>query len=169
LCHFPQKYQIFSKPAIQIFFYFWKNNVWCIFVQLVTLLIPVVQQILWVSKHLNSWSAGAPVVEGSKPLVCDHSSPHRVGSSPGRGENFHVGRSSSWPAVRRWFYPYMRIRVCGGSSSTSKSWKSPYDPEGVGATENPKNKQYIYKLGWGVYKIIWINTIIQLQASFEIQ
>ena len=28
-----------------------------------------------------------------------------------------------------------------GSSSISKSWKLPYDPEGVGATENPINKE----------------------------
>ena len=61
------------------------------------------------------------MVERSKPLVCDHSSPHPVGSSPGLAENFHVGRSSSWPAVRRWFYPYMRIFVCVGSSSASKT------------------------------------------------
>ena len=30
--------------------------------------------------------------------------------------------------------------VCVGSSSTSKSWKSPYDPEDVIVTENPTNK-----------------------------
>ena len=30
------------------------------------------------------------------------------------------------------------IIVCVRSSATSKSWKSPYDPEGVGVTEKPQ-------------------------------
>ena len=41
------------KTSHNSFFYFWNKNVRCIFFQLVTLLIPVVQQILWVSKHLK--------------------------------------------------------------------------------------------------------------------
>ena len=41
-----------------------------------------------------------------------------------------------------WFYPYMHILIfiCVGSFFTSKSWKLPYDPEGVSATENSIKK-----------------------------
>ena len=34
--------------------------------------------------------------------------PHRMGLSPGRDKICHMGKSSCWPWVRRWFYPYMR-------------------------------------------------------------
>ena len=39
----------------------------------------------------------------------NHSAPHCMGSSPGLGKNFHVRRTSSWPAVHQWFYSYILI------------------------------------------------------------
>ena len=53
------------------------------------------QLLIYELKTIIQVRQGAPVVERSKPLICDHCAPHRVGSSPGRGENVRVGRSSS--------------------------------------------------------------------------
>ena len=64
-----------------------------------------------------------------------------MGSSPGRDKNFHVGGSPSCGAsVILPIHANIPIFVRVGSYSTSKSWKSPYDLEGDGATENQVNK-----------------------------
>ena len=69
---------------------------------------------------------------------------HRVSSSPGRGENFHVRRSSSWPAVRLWFYQYIRIfrySYVWSLPPPIKAESRHMTLKGVGAIEHPPPKK----------------------------
>ena len=90
-----------------------------------------------------------------------------MGSSPGRDKNFHVGRSSSWPAsVVLHKHANILIPVRVGSSTTSKSWKSPYDPDDVGATktlniDNNNNNYLIQMQCWKMtyMLILWSKAV----------
>ena len=44
--------------------------------------------------------------------ICNHSNPHRVGSTPGRGKNVHVGKSSS-----------ELLSVCGSTHGSTHEMK----------------------------------------------
>ena len=57
----------------------------------------------------------------------------RSGQKLKRGEVFQLSCGTS---VVLLIHANIPLFVRDGSSSTSKSWKPPYDPEGVGATEN---------------------------------
>ena len=51
------------------------------------------------------------VVDRSKSLICDHSAPHRMGSSPGRGENFPADLQCAGGSTH--VCEYSDIRMCG--------------------------------------------------------
>ena len=73
-----------------------------------------------------SW---VPVVKRLRSLTCNHLAPHRKGSRPGRGKNVHVVLP-----IHADILIFLGVR----SSSKSNCWKSPYDSEGVDATQKPK-------------------------------